>query len=430
MATWMDLEKKIGKPAADAVKKLYAYYGTDWVKWMANLYDGETGMFYYANSARDYDTVTYEKSGVTYTVDLRPDCESTIQALDMLEELGLFRSFDNDWSRALPKAMRERCLGFIQNMQDPDDGYFYHKQWGNKISDARRGRDLNSCLGLIKLLGGKPLYKTAIERLEEQTANKEKVVEETSTIPEHLRSEEALRKYIDHIYKACGNFHDAGHILSSQTSQIKAAGLAEACMSYIDTFQSSETGYWDEGREHEYNKISAIIKLGGLYSGLGGRMKYMDKIIDSAIDTILSKRVPNNICFVFNSIGGLGSAVATVEKTSDPTATDCTNIDVVMQKVYDRLPEMIDATIEKLELFKHPDGSYSFHADGTSLIDNQGVFASRGYNEGDINGTTVAIFYILYSLFPLLRAQRLPLLNEESYKEFIEIIKGKMSEAK
>ncbi len=427
MAGWQDLEKKIGKTAADAVKKLYDYYGSKWVKWMANLYDAKSGCFYYANSARDYDTVTYEKNGVSYTVDLLPDCESTMQGIGMLKVLGLFRSVDNDWSRALPSEMRERCLKYIQNMQDESDGYFYHPQWGKEIGGARIGRDYNSCLGLIRIMGGKPLYKPAAERIEEKVSRKKTDGDDDYKLPKHLESKEALIEYIDCLYRVNGNFHDAGHVLSSQTALIKAAGLAETCISHIDTYQSTETGYWDEGKEHEYNKISAIIKLGALYGGLGGRMKHMEKVIDSAIDTILSKRVPTNICFVFNSIGGLGSAISTIRKTSDPNADGYTNIDVVMKKVYERLPEMIDATIEKLELFKHPDGSFSFHCDGTSLIDNQGVFTSRGYNEGDINGTTVAIHYILNSLFGIIGMPIIPLLSEENYKQFLDIVNGKMA---
>ena len=428
MSVWKELEEQMGKRAADAVKKLYDYYGTDWVKWMANLYEPKSGLFYYANSARDCDTVTYTKNGVTSTYDLLPDCESTCQALDMLEELGLFRSVNNDWERALPREMRERCLHYIQSMQDPDDGYFYHPQWGKGIGTARIGRDISQCLGLINMMGGKPLYKPATERIAENAAGTSPK-NESSEIPERFRSREKFIAYLDKTVSDNAHFHDVGHILSSETAQIKAAGFAEVCMEYLDAYQSPETGYWDEGKQHEYNKISAIIKISGLYSGLGGRLKYMDKVIDSAIDTILSKRVPDNICFVYNSIGGLGAAVGTVRKTSDPNATDCTNIDVVMKKVYDRLPEMIDATIDKLELFRHDDGSFSFHCDGTSLIDNQGVFTSRGYNEGDVNGTTVAIFYMLYSLFPLLGVDRPPLLSEENYKEFMEIINGKMAEA-
>ncbi len=428
MSSWNELQEKIGKTAADAVRKLYDYYGTDWIKWMANLYDGKTGCFYYANSSRDYDTVTYTKNGVTATYDLLPDAESTWQALDMLEELGLFKSVDNDWSRALPKNMRERCLKYIQNMQDEGNGYFYHPQWGKEIGHARIGRDYTQCLSLIKIMGGEPLYKTATERIKEKSSGEQTKANENFTLPAHLQSAEALCAYIDNLYVR-NNFHGVGHILSSQTSQIKAAGLAEACIAHLDTYQSTETGYWDEGREHEYDKISAIIKIGALYSGLGGRMKYMEKVIDSAIDTILSERVPDNICFVFNSIGGLGTAVGNVRRNNNPDATDYTNIDVVMKKIYERLPEMIDATIRKLELFRHPDGSFSYNCDGTSLVDNQGVFTSRGYNEGDINGTTVAIYYVLNSLFPILGATRIPLLNEENYREFIEIINRKTEES-
>ncbi len=411
MTRWDELEEKIGKSATDAIKKLYAYYGTDWLKWMVDLYDPATGCFYYANSSRDFN-------------EFLPDAESTCQALDMLEELGLFACCNNSWERALPKEMREKCLAYIQSLQDEDDGYFYHPQWGKGIGHARLGRDYTQCLALIEMMGGKPLYKTATERIKEQSAaSTEPKAESEAALPEHLKSEEALRSYIDKL-AIRNTFHGVGHILSSQTSLIKAAGLADACIAHLDAYQSSETGYWGEGKEHEYDKISGIIKIGALYSGLGGRLKHMDKVIDSAIDTILSTRDPDNICFVFNSVGGLGTAVGNVRRMSNPNATDVTNIDVVLKKVYARFPDMIDATIKKLELFRHPDGSFSYYQ-GKSLVNNQGVIASRGYDEGDINGTTVAIYYVTNAVFGLVGMPKVPLLNEDNYREFTEIINSK-----
>ena len=433
---WVALAEKIGSEAVDAIKELYDYYGTQWLTWLANLYDPVTGCFYYANSARDYETVTYR--GKTYN--LLPDAESTCQAIDMLQELGLFRSFNNSWIRALPEDMREKCLAYIQSMQDPDDGYFYHPQWGKAITGAtRKGRDLTQCTTIIRKLGGEPLYPTALERIEEGTissstsavisafmetdAHKSSVILTESTLPDHLKSEEALKTYIDRLIRH-NTFHGVGHILSSQTSQIKAAGLGEACIAYLDTFQSPVTGYWGEGVEHEYDKISGIIKIGALYSGLGGRMKHMDKVIDSAINTILSKRVPENICLVYNSWGGLGAAIGNVAATNNPNATDNTNVNVVRAKILQRLPEMIDATIEKLELFKHSDGSFSYWNDGTSLIDNQGVYTSRGLNEGDVNATTVGIYYTINGLFGCLGETAIPMLTYKDYRDFMEIIEN------
>ena len=96
--------------------------------------------------------------------------------------------------------------------------------------------------------------------------------------------------------------------------------------------------------------------------------------------------------------------------------------------MYEKFPEMIDATIEKLKKFRHPDGSFSF-LQGKSLVNNQGVTASRGYDEGDINGTTVAIYYIIYAMFGFMGTPIVCPFTEENYKEFVEIIERKTKEA-
>ena len=421
---WALLEAQIGKDAADAVKKLYDFYGTEWVKWLAGLYDCESGCFYYANSSRDY-------------TGFLPDAESTEQTFSLLLQLGMFRYFGNDWSLALPADMRASCLAYIQAMQDKDDGYFYHPQWGKDINDSRRGRDLSSCLSLIRRMGGTPLYKTPMDRIIEDTASLSRVISAfmesdahrstvtaTSTTPAHLQSPEALIAYIDSLNRY-NDFYGIGHTLSSQTQQIKAAGLAKVCLDYIDTFQNPNTGYWDDNGAITagYENLSGITKLGALYGGLGRRMKYMDKIIDSAIESIANDGTPPRIYHVFNMWGGLGTAVSIVAETTDMDATDNTNIAVVRAKVYERLPEMIDATIERLKKFRHTDGSFSA-CQGYSEPTTQGESVSKGLAEGDVNGTACGIGYLLSSLFQALGTPTVPMLTYKDYREFMEIIES------
>jgi hypothetical protein len=151
-------------------------------------------------------------------------------------------------------------------------------------------------------------------------------------------------------------------------------------------------------------------------------MKYMDKVIDSAIETILSTRTPSHICHVFNSWGGLGAAVGNVANNSDPNATDNSNIDVVRAKIYNRLPEMIDATIGKLEKFRHTDDSFSYWP-GRVAHETQGVpVALYGLAEGDVNGTMCAMGYVLGSLFDAIGATEVPMLTYKNYREFFAII--------
>ena len=54
---WERLRSYVGGEAADelvaSLKDLYSIYDDGLIEWFANLYDVETGAWYYSNSARD-----------------------------------------------------------------------------------------------------------------------------------------------------------------------------------------------------------------------------------------------------------------------------------------------------------------------------------------------------------------------------------------
>ena len=65
---YKSLESARGKATADAVRDFTGIYTDGIYKWLAGLWDGEIGGFYYSNSARDTDGYL-------------PDIESTAQAI-------------------------------------------------------------------------------------------------------------------------------------------------------------------------------------------------------------------------------------------------------------------------------------------------------------------------------------------------------------
>lgn len=416
-----EAERVMGKPAADAMRKLYDFYGTDWIFWLGSLYDYESGFIYYANSARD-------NSGYL------PDSESTCQAIGIINSSGAAARYGLDWKKALPKEAAERMLRYAQAMQSDEDGYFYHKQWGSKIGTARRGRDYSQCLEIIRRMGGKPLYPTANERIEalakaaaEKAENKEEKTEakteEKPPFPPHLLSKEAMLAYLEK-FDIRHESHGMGHILAAQGSQIIAAGLADFVCDYIDSKQYPDTGLWEIGAN--YASLSGVIKMGSLYGILGRPIQYGYQIIDSAIDVILSDEDPKPINYVFNPIGGLGTAVGSVAK-ANKAATDRGeappyDMDLVRRKIYDRLPAMVDKTIEKLSKFRKPDGSFSF-LQKRSLIFSQGVACSLGENEGDVNGLACAMTYILGSMFGFLGIPWIPMCNPVHFEKFLDMIR-------
>ena len=393
-----EAEEKMGKEGADALRKLYDFYGRDFYIWIAELYDESRGAFYYANSARDNDGFL-------------PDCESTCQALSMLKWLGMFPKSSN----GIPDEDKPKLAKFIGDMQDPEDGYFYHEQWGKKIGSSRKGRDLSQCLELLREMETKPKYPTALERLEE-IAKMEKPTE--APMPAHLLSKENMLEYLDKLCKE--NSHTIGHTLSSQTNQIRAVGMCDFVCDYLDKLQNPETGLWDE--KPDYTSMSGIIKIGSFYGGSKRRINHAGKIIDSAMDVICSDVNPRWGIYVFNPWGALGTAVKThiAEHGGDPEVASET-----YARVYARVPEMIDATIKKIGLFRKPDGSFSYEQQ-RSAPTTQGVSVSLGLYEGDINGTAVAVHYLLSSLLPALGLSKIPMFNENDYERFMKVLKKRM----
>ena len=402
-----EAEAVMGKAAADAMRKLYDFYGKDWLDWLASLYDPERGAFYYANSARDNDGFL-------------PDCESTCQALSMMKYVGILNSVDGDYQAAYPKQMQENCLKFIKSLQSDVDGYFYHPQWGTKIGSSRRGRDLNQCLQLLKAFGDTPLYPTALERIAEDVGKSK----EESVMPEYLLSEEAMLAYLDRLdlnHKS----HMFGHTISSQNNQINAAGLGKLVCDYINERQNPETGLWED--EANYSTLSGVVKVGSCLGGLGSYVHHGDKIVDSAMDVILSDVDPIWIIYVFNPWGGFGSAISGAAKAEREALERGETLDYtvksIREKIYARLPELIDKTIEKLAKFRKPDGSFSYEQMRSSPT-TQGVPVSLGENEGDVNGLACAMHYTLSGITNVLGIKMIPMLNHKDLEGFCEKIQA------
>ena len=393
-----EAEAVMGKAAADALRKLYDFYGKDWIDWLASLYDPATGAFYYSNSARDNDGFL-------------PDCESTCQTHSILRYMGALDIYGIDYKKAYPKETGERCLEFIQSLQSDVDGYFYHPQWGTKIGSSRKGRDLSQCLELIEKFGGKPKYATALERL----ASAPSAENDKSALPAHLLSEEAMFDYLEKLDLNHAS-HSFGHNISSQNSQIKAAGLADFVCDYVNTRQNSETGLWED--EANYSTLSGVVKVGSVLGGLGSYVHYGDKIVDSAMDVIMSDVDPMWIIYVFNPWGGFASAISGATRAEAIAKEQGTTLDYtvadIRKKIYARLPELIDKTLEKLKKFQKPDGSFSYEQH-RSAPTTQGVPVSLGVYEGDVNGLACAMHYPLGSIFGVLGINKIPMCNHDDF---------------
>ena len=400
---WRRAEHTLGATLTDSLKALYDFYGTETVSYLARLYEPEIGGFYYADSARD-------------TVGFLPDIESTTQALEILSDGGIAGDCQTDIATVLPEGIKQSILRFAKELQDPEDGYFYHPQWGKSIGSSRKGRDLNSSLWVIRRMGGTPLYPSALDRLSGKS-------NAAPSIAAHMASREALTEYLA-AHDVNADSHAVGHLLESQASQLKALGLSDLVCDYLDEHQL-ENGLWQPIHPRPYTALSGLLKIGSFYRIAGRQMKNCAGMVDAAIEIVLSDKDPIYVILVYNPWGGLRYALRnmrlaneTAEKEGKPLPYD---LNAAYGRVREAAPRMIAKTIEKLRRFQKPGGSFSY-LQARSAPETQGVPVSLGLCEGDVNGTALAMNTMTATIFEVLGVPRVPLYGDEERRLLLKML--------
>ena len=447
---WAEVEANAPADVVAALKKLNSFYdGTAIAEWMANLYDpficacgkcdpesGELacygGAFYFSNSARDY-------SGFL------PDAESTVQLLRWMYNNGALANYSG-YAEAMPESVKNNLVKFAQSLQDPDDGYFYHPQWGKNIQTDRKGRDLGWATGIISEFGAKPLYLTATERLEgkgtaalltaplglDAAYAVSAVLPMASAFEEALKSEETYMEWLISITNGDDMFiNSAGaHTINASKSQIVAAGYLNITLDYLDAQQEKlfkeqkaaydadpvnnpmPTGLWQ--RTADYDAVWGLLKFAALYNREIKYAEYGIRTCIAAIKIDAEEGMPYYMNDVYNQWQGAANLISNAKKHNPdivPTLYQLLNADAAA---------MIENSINKVKKFKCDDGGFSYRMDKAPAA-MYGAPTSLGIKESDVNATSLASS-MYRAIFSCLGYDDVPLCDYRDGEMFLEII--------
>lgn len=390
-----EIEKTMGEGVVHELSKLFGIYTEGLYIWLAGLWDSSTGGFYYSNSAKD-------------THGFLPDLESTIQALRIVRCTGLLSS--RGVSPAVPEKMRIAVANFAKNLQSPDDGYFYHPQWGKRIGVPRRGRDNTWGLKLIEEMGEKPLYPTSLERL----SSKEKVC----TAPEHLRSLEDFKKYLsgfDLEHKS----YSTGNILQAQCQQIIAAGqdYVDALFKWLDAGRK-ENGLWEE--QINYASVNGLMKLTMIYTVCKRPMSNIERALESAIAAAMSDEEVTFCCEYYNPLITINMLRNSIE--ADNSTPNGSVFGACLKRDAEKL---IRITREKVSLCLKEDGSFSYTPKFSAYRSQGAPVSLFETNEGDVNATQISTVGTVSQITSMLVGiDSTPLYFEGDSKLFFDLIEN------
>ena len=419
-AEWVALAEavgggEIGANLVKAMKDLYTAYDDSMIDWFANLYDPETGGYYYSNSGRDNQGYL-------------PDIESTAQALKFITTSGMADTLgDGTYVSAIPEEMKEQIVKFIKGLQDPD-GYFYHPQWTkNQHGASRLARDMGNAVSVLKSLGSAPTYNTpngdkgdgllydgtpapAAAKLTGKLGQSavvavSEVIATATAYMKELENKDTFLAYLDSL-KITANSYSAGNTLTSIMSQIvqrdktlKAEGadysLVDILIDYLNERQNPENGTWSA--ETNYYAVNGLMKISGVYSKAGIMIPNYKAAIKSAIDAITSDEKIDSVTSIYNTWYTINRIRAITN--SYGTAEEKAEVRTIINELLANAPEALAATKAKILVFKKGDGSFSYKPD-SSAPNSQGCpVAIPGTNEGDVNATVICSSDILVYVY-------------------------------
>ena len=416
------IEESLGKKNADALRDYYSIFDERYYLWQASLYsqsrdkDGNViGGYYYSASGRDTDG---------YEIDL----ESTMQAIGFLCGSGMLAEFDGDSGKAIPKEMQAEMVAFAKSLQSPDDGYFYHPQWGKDISTSRRGRDLDWATLTFKRFGGEPLYDTPNgvkgSLGAPGVANVKKGEPPVSVLPTELQSPENYKAYLESYTEGMKtNSYYHGNLFGSFSSQVIARGeeYIKVYENFANSLQNPENGLWEDSVH--YNSINGLMKISGTYNALGIKFNHAEKALVSAIkmvthegEDIKGKAAVNGVD-VFNPFIAIFNLFANIKKFGDPSF-----VDLCMNRMKENAYEMITVSKRKVEQFKKPDGSYGYTNNTVPPRSQAAPVAVEGTLEGDINGGNLVVQGVSNFLCRCLGVEVVPLFYPSDFDAYLEAI--------
>ena len=364
--------KNLPENAVAALNVVESYY-SGIVKWLANMYDLESGGFYMSVSGmRDPE--------------MKPAVEMTWWGVDILKNYT--NAFDN-----MPPCFREGIINFLNERQDSETGMFIDKQGPANPRETARNQD--SALKALAALNASTKYTHPREA---GTASNR-----TPVMPEYMASPESYLEWIkswnwdDHSWTAGDQSQS-----SLQYVNILEPDEREKYKAVLFDFlekRQFESGFWSPN--FDFNAVSGAFKVGLVYDMCERRLPNHDKIIDTVFECYkVSKTI--NPCFIRNPISLFGQMSKYDKATKE--------------KIQKGLIENIELVVASFGEFLCPDGAFSSKK-CRSMYSFGGVVGSHELNEGDIDATKMMLIArrTLYSLLDL----EAPILDATDFWDWI-----------
>ena len=390
---WAELEAHIPEEyRAEVVKELRLLNSLrthESAKWLASLYDPESGGWYISRSARD-------------TEGFGPDIETTFYALSLVGYTGMSEMFDGadymeKFTYAYPKDILDKVGSWLYNLQDPD-GYFYVPQWSKEFIEEHKcqiriTRDVGSAKRILRALGITPKYSGT------QSSSDKK--DDKSSLLSQYESVENFREYLAGWDKELETLDDQqrswkfylwGSYFQS-TIGLMNDEMKKMMVEFFNKHQNPKNGVWSE--ELYYNSTNAIHKICSVFNSVGAPMNYVDEMIDTTLKILnwdVETKPANTSCEIYNVWSVFPYLYQNIRNCGTGTPEErearCNEKKAL---VFKGAAKAINTTYHQIKDLFLPGGEVSCYRNH-SVTSVYGCPAGLGLKEGDVGGYLLGAF--------------------------------------
>ena len=398
---WRAFEDYLGESGAAVVgefKKLYSLFGEENIRWLANLYDPESGAWYLSNSGRD-------------TLGYLPSIEVSYGVLCFFSIMGIAEMVEGSSCNILTKEMQDKLAEFIISKQD-EDTYFYHPQWPKEFIldnnyQSRITRDKGSALWMLSALGREPKYKELPKK--EEGAKKS----DAPRMLAQFESVENFRSYLDGLEaeylaldtpeKRAYQFYIYGNLFQSTTGYINAnPEFKRMLLEFFKKYQNENTGTWSE--VISFDAVNGLHKIAAVYNAIGARLEHVEAAIDTTMKLLsvtVEQKPAQNYIEVYNVWSVFPYIYKNIESFGEGTKEErLARKEEIKRRVFAAAPEAIRASYSQVVGLRRADGAFSSRG-GTAPFHMGCPIALPGLYEG----TDVSLYSLTHHIFMAMEAE-------------------------
>ncbi|MEF2247522.1 hypothetical protein [Paenibacillus sp. IITD108] len=318
--------------------------------WLARQFDRKSGGFYYAASSRELAAPV-------------PDIESTAQAVNMMERLGLLGD--------MPDSVRQQMIHFLCSKQDAATGCFWDEQPAMREDEVMVSRAIGYSINALRKLGGEARYPLPYVQ---------------GRAPLYMKSAEAYGQWLRSVdlsnsWRGCDRL-SCSAVYLKQLDHRDEQAYRDVALQYFEELQDKETGLWGDGSL--YVKISGTFKLHLFYQHFEAGMPRAGNIYASILRALQEERA-EDMCYIRNPIHLLSYIKPAIAR--------------------EELRFIIKRTTDNMRLLLRADGGFSRELAHSPAAPNiaqvkrgecypvmpKPVYLSLGKIEGDMNAATQAL---------------------------------------